>query len=96
MARKRKRLKSQTTVKDYSNIVLSHNHHKGITMAFPEYKNVPVMKGNDTAFTCLGNWYDTSDKESIESMFTILLGCSKTDRKTGYQEYLDAAYPTVI
>ena len=62
-------------------------------MAFPEYKHVSVMKGNDTAFTCLGNWYDTSDKESIESMFAILLDCTPADRKTGYQEYLDAAYP---
>ncbi len=61
-------------------------------MAFPEYKHVSVMKGNDTAFTCLGNWYDTSDLESIESMFSMLLDIPRGDRKTGYQEYIDALY----
>jgi len=53
-------------------------------------KYVPVMKGNATAFTCLGNWYDTSNLESIKSMFEILEQVGKRDRKTGFAEYQKA------
>jgi hypothetical protein len=35
-------------------------------------KYVPVMKGNASAFTCLGNWYDLKDPESMESLHGIL------------------------
>jgi len=61
-------------------------------MSLPKY--VPVMKGNPTAFTCLGNWYDLADRESIESMFKILNDdvCSKRDRDTGFKEFMDAMY----
>jgi hypothetical protein len=34
----------------------------------PKPKHVPVSKGNPTAFTCLGNWYDLNDPESMYSL----------------------------
>jgi len=55
-------------------------------------KHIPVMKGNATAFTCLGNWYDTADPSSIKSMFEILGQCGKRDYATGIVEYMDAVY----
>ncbi len=59
-------------------------------MSLPKY--VPVMKGNSTAFTCLGNWYDTNDRESIKSMFEILKTCTARDVATGFDEFLEAMF----
>lgn len=59
-------------------------------MSLPKY--IPVMKGNATAFTCLGNWYDTADPSSIKSMFEILGQVGKRDYATGISEYLSAVY----
>jgi len=38
----------------------------------PPPKHVPVMKGNPSAFTCLGNWYDLNDPDSMHSLHCML------------------------
>ena len=52
-------------------------------------KYVPVMKGTSTAFTCLGNWYDLADPESLESLHGMLLQVSKRDLRTGLSELFE-------
>lgn len=47
---------------------------------------VPVMKGNPSAFTCLGNWYDLGDPASMESLEAILKLTGKTDTRTAREE----------
>lgn len=67
------------------------NQNKGLlSMSLPKY--VPVMKGNPTAFTCLGNWYDIADPESVKSMFEILNRVSVRDRTTGFEEFQEALF----
>ena len=55
-------------------------------------KHVPVAKGNKTAFTCLGNWYDLADRESCASLLELLAGVkSHRDKNTALAEIVDHA-----
>jgi hypothetical protein len=55
-------------------------------------KYVPVMKGRASAFTCLGNWYDLKDPESMESLQgTLALVTSLRDLRTAVME-VDTAW----
>lgn len=47
---------------------------------------VPVMKGNPSAFTCLGNWYDLADPASMESLEAMLKTTEKAGTKTAREE----------
>jgi len=52
---------------------------------------IPVQKGNKTAFTCLGNWYDLADVKSFESLMLLLKSIrSKRDYKTAINEIFEA------
>lgn len=54
-------------------------------------KFVRVMKGNATAFTCLGNWYDLADPESMESLREMLKIVTNTaDRRMAVSEIEEA------
>lgn len=58
-------------------------------------KYILVTKGNDTAFTCLGNWYDTADEESMRSVFAMLAECTSVrDRRTAVEELFNALCKT--
>lgn len=51
-----------------------------------------VLKGNRTAFTCLGNWYDLADRESCADLLWVLAGVrSMRDKNTAIAEIVDHA-----
>ena len=51
-----------------------------------------VMKGNETAFTCLGNWYDLADRESCADLLETLAGVrGYRDKNTAIAEIVDHA-----
>lgn len=62
----------------------------------PMPKLVPVMKGNASAFTCLGNWYDLNDPQSMESLrCTLAHVTSVRDLRTATAE-VDEAWRNLI
>lgn len=51
-----------------------------------------VMKGNKTAFTCLGNWYDLADRKSCADLLeTVVRVTSRRDKDTAIAEIVDHA-----
>lgn len=61
-------------------------HLKDVTIPY-----VQVSKGNPTAFTCLGNWYDTADSKSMASLAMLLATItSKRDILTAIEEIREA------
>ena len=49
-----------------------------------------VLKGNRTAFTCLGNWYDIADRESCADLLdTLCCVRSMRDKNTAIAEIVD-------
>ena len=59
-------------------------------VTLPEF--VPVQCGLPTAFTCLGNWYDLKNLESLDSLKAILIQVGKRDLGTGLEELVLANY----
>lgn len=51
-----------------------------------------VAKGNKTAFTCLGNWYDLADRESCADLLeTLAMVTSRRDKNRAIAEIVDHA-----
>lgn len=54
-------------------------------------RSVPVSKGNKSAFTVLGDWYDYKDPKSMAALAIMMLGVTgKTDAATARKEIEDA------
>ena len=73
---------------------------KGLTSSGPVY-NVLLTRGNTMrirhnhpdlkgSFTCLGNWYNVLNKESMEKCEEIVKSCNKTDQRTARKEIAEA------